>query len=268
MQDRYVGDIGDFVKLALLRSLSPNCNLGVVWYLIPDESHNNDGRHIDYLRKDDWRRLDPELFEGLKAIVASGERSVGALERSNLLRNCRYASGCLSLPKSYPARAASRKVWLRDAAEAVSDCDLVFLDPDNGLQPEGFRSGAAKAIKSVSFSDLSRFKAPGRTLILYHHQTRRPGGHAVEIGHNATRLRKQSFDRVDALRAKPYSPRVFFLLNASDDIRTKAAAFAAAWGSDRVTWRKDAFDLELKSGMNLATALSIGADSSPTDLGY
>ena len=62
VQDRYVGDIGDFVKLALLRALSPGRSLGVGWYLTPDEAHTSDGRHTGYLHKPDrWRALDPEL---------------------------------------------------------------------------------------------------------------------------------------------------------------------------------------------------------------
>lgn len=39
MQDRYVGDIGDFGKYGLLRALcAHDLSLGVVWYLVPDES--------------------------------------------------------------------------------------------------------------------------------------------------------------------------------------------------------------------------------------
>ncbi len=46
MQDRYTADIGDFGKYGLLRALcSPvddgsNAWLGLVWYLVPDESLN------------------------------------------------------------------------------------------------------------------------------------------------------------------------------------------------------------------------------------
>ena len=44
MQDRYAGDIGDFVKLGLLRALSSGCKLGIAWYRFPDEDHNGDER--------------------------------------------------------------------------------------------------------------------------------------------------------------------------------------------------------------------------------
>ncbi len=53
IQDRYSGDIGDYGKLGLLRSLSrTGLRIGVNWYLTPDEDHNGDGRHTDYLRDD------------------------------------------------------------------------------------------------------------------------------------------------------------------------------------------------------------------------
>ena len=33
MQNRYVGDIGDYVKYGLLRALADGRQLGVAWYL-------------------------------------------------------------------------------------------------------------------------------------------------------------------------------------------------------------------------------------------
>lgn len=66
MEDRYAGNIGDYVKLALLRQLSAGRNLGIAWYLYPDEGHNVNGRHIGYLNLPHrWRHLDPELFDAL-----------------------------------------------------------------------------------------------------------------------------------------------------------------------------------------------------------
>ena len=60
MQDRYAGDIGDLFKLALLRGISSGYSLGLAWYHFPDEGHNNDGRHVDYLdQKELYGTLDP-----------------------------------------------------------------------------------------------------------------------------------------------------------------------------------------------------------------
>ena len=46
MQDKDVGDIGDRIKLPLLRRLEPGRRVGVVWWLFPDETSKGDGRHI------------------------------------------------------------------------------------------------------------------------------------------------------------------------------------------------------------------------------
>jgi len=35
MQNRFVADIGDYVKLAILRALARDRSLGVVWWLFP-----------------------------------------------------------------------------------------------------------------------------------------------------------------------------------------------------------------------------------------
>ena len=79
MQDRYAGDIGDFVKLGLLRAISPGRRLGVAWYRFPDESHNGDGRHIGYLnQQQEYEALDPGLFNHLRDVV-SRERSIASL---------------------------------------------------------------------------------------------------------------------------------------------------------------------------------------------
>ena len=89
MQDRYVGDVGDFAKYGLLRRLTGRpdqrkIRLGVVWCLFPNETHNNDGRHVSYLRKPEFESLDDPLLAALRNIVASGRRCISTVSRSGL----------------------------------------------------------------------------------------------------------------------------------------------------------------------------------------
>ena len=96
MQNRYAGDVGDFVKLGLLRHLaSPptrggaGLSVGVNWYLVPDEHHNQDGKHTAYLepRNPVHRELaacDLDLIRRLADVVGS-TRSVEALELGGAL---------------------------------------------------------------------------------------------------------------------------------------------------------------------------------------
>jgi hypothetical protein len=78
MQNRYVGDVGDYGKYALLRGLCdpdarPAVRLGVVWCLFPDETFNNDGKHISYLKDPQFAQLDIDLHAALAVIVSTVE---------------------------------------------------------------------------------------------------------------------------------------------------------------------------------------------------
>lgn len=69
MQNRYVGDIGDFAKYGLLRVIQAIKHLGVAWYLHPDEGPNGDGRHTEYLsQSEEFENLDRHLFVTMEAL--------------------------------------------------------------------------------------------------------------------------------------------------------------------------------------------------------
>ncbi|HEV2675508.1 MAG TPA: hypothetical protein VGV37_13270 [Aliidongia sp.] len=227
MQDRYAGDIGDYLKLAILRSIMPEHRLGVAWWMYPDEGHNGDGRHTDYLNHaEQWRHFDPELFDNLGRIVKLENRRVSALQEADLLPGAVYCTEQIPTAGLRIERRAARDEWFQRVKSDLDDCDLLFLDPDNGLETKGFDSGAPKAGKSVGLKELQALQRPGRTIVVYHHQTRMRGGHGYERAHWGKRLREAGFLIVDALRASPFSARAFFLLDASPRIRKNAEQLA------------------------------------------
>jgi len=239
MQNRYTGDIGDFVKLGILRALSPGHRLGVAWWLYPDEGHNDDGRHIGYLSQPEkWRHFDPTLFDALSEIVASGQRTVRAVETATILPGATFASETIPVGGTIAERPQMRRQWFETVLRTLDAADLVFADPDNGLEPSGHSLGSAKAGKSILLAELRALAKPGRCLIVYHHQTRRQGGHHSEIEYWADRLRESGFSTVDALRARPFSPRVFFLLDAPADVRQRAMQIEVDW-QGWITWHPD-----------------------------
>jgi hypothetical protein len=123
----------------------------------------------------------------------------------------------------------ARQGWLGRVVSSLEQCDVIFLDPDNGLEPDGFSFGSRAAGKSVAISELVALARPGRTLIVYHHHTRRPGGHLAEIDYWRDRLTGSGFGRVDALRCRAFSPRCYFFLNGSNKIAERADQFAQRW---------------------------------------
>jgi hypothetical protein len=156
------GLIRGSLKLRILRALSPGCRLGIAWWLFPDEDHNGDGRHIGYLeRRSQWRHLDPELFDALGEIVSSGQRDVRALEAADILPGAVFASDVIPVDGPTPQRRPAREQWFASVQRTLEGADLVFVDPDNGLEPDGYSHGSAKSGKSVLLSEL-RDRRPSR----------------------------------------------------------------------------------------------------------
>jgi hypothetical protein len=147
------------------------------------------------------------------------------------------------IPTDRPAsqRKQARSDWLAKVKYQLADADIVFVDPDNGFEPSGFSPGSVNAGKSVMFSELLELTRSGRSLIVYHHHTRRAGGHHAEIAYWADRLCATGFTTIDALRARPYSPRAYFLLNATPDVRKTAEQITGHW-EGLITWHQDKAD--------------------------
>jgi hypothetical protein len=175
----------------------------------------------------------------LVGVVSSGQRNLRALEASNILPGAIFADEVIPSDGSLAQRRQARREWFVRMKDSLTGADLVFVDPHNGLEPAGYRHGSAKAGKSVLLTELHELARPGRCLIVYHHHTRRKGGHRSEIEYWAERLRVTGFVTVDALRAKPYSPRVYFLLNAPPDLRRRAEQIESDW-QGWITWHADA----------------------------
>ena len=173
MENRYVGDVGDFGKYGLLRWLTgmkdptpPDkepLRLGVVWYLHTPEN-NEDGKFIGYLKnKKLFRECDCELYKSLGQLVENS-RNVLAVEEAGILQAVAYY-------KTLLCQKTDRIVWREGALNAINEkeANLVFVDPDNGIV-----SGTVSpsSTKHVSMDDLECFANPNKSLVIYHHLRR------------------------------------------------------------------------------------------------
>lgn len=228
MQNRYAGDVGDYVKLSLLRALTRGRKLGIAWYLYPDEDHNSDGRHTSYLRQPEkWRCLDPELFDALSALVLS-ERSIAALEPC--LHGGRFASAQLPTAVMPAERCVARSNWFKAVSDELADCDIVFADPDNGLVDDAaYRRRNRTFGKQMPLSEAIALSQK-RVAVIYHHNTRFKGGHDAEVDHWIAQLGRRAI----AVRATAYSCRTFFIINPDEEIVKRAEAFCERWRGHRV----------------------------------
>ncbi len=179
MQDRYVGDVGDFGKYGLLRLLATQTDLrlAVIWYLFGDESHNFDGRHVSYLRKPEFSRPDPALHAALDTLIQRGRRSIKAVQKSKILpSDTIYFGRLISDPQGEVVnkrrRAAARMRWLGLAMQSSAPAELIFMDPDNGIETISVQRHSPKSGKYVYWDELSPFWERGQSLLIYHHLNR------------------------------------------------------------------------------------------------
>ena len=212
MQNRYTGDIGDFGKLGLLRQLSrTGLSIGVNWYLTSDETHNGDGRHISYLKNGTFRACDEQLWSALGKIGDSGKREVSALERPDILRATFYSRMLDFTGTDKTERQMLRWEWHNLAMEKLRACDIVFVDPDNGLMVPS-ADGTPRSNKFVLPFELAEYYRAGASVIYYQHKARRPD--EFYIAQNKQLIASGAFPNAETLglKFKKTSQRYYFCL--------------------------------------------------------
>ena len=174
MQDRYTGDIGDYGKLGMLRCLATTgLRVGVNWYRTPDEDHNEDGRFTQYAYDSSYRDCDPQLWASLAQILNANQRRVESLETPDILDAVFFNERLDFSNIFYRERAGIRADWHRQALAALNGCEIVFVDPDNGLMvPSAWRS--KKSNKYVLPEELYDYYRQGASVVYYQHKARRP----------------------------------------------------------------------------------------------
>ena len=244
MQDRYAGDAGDFGKYGLLRWLcGPDAygvalRLGVLWYRFEDATPG-DGKYVSYLdpqRAQEYSKCDPELFQQMHSIVR-GQRSIAAVETSGALPlGTAFFGDKLAFGRNEPrpSGALKRRDWLEAGHRAVAHADLVFADPDNGLEVPSVGRLGAKGPKYVYYDDLRACWDRGQSLVVYQHITRK-GTAEEQIGarHDALREHLEGAEPV-TLRWRRFTSRAYFVIPAADHAERLAARYAAflasPWG--------------------------------------
>lgn len=185
MQDKYVGDVGDFGKYLLLnmiiktaKSSGQNIDLGINWYYVKyEKGKESDGRHIDYLNpmnrnSFEFRNCDPDLYDKLKQIIIDKKRYIREVEERGIIQSpASYYSEPLDNEDGYPV---GRNNWFERSSKALKRADIIFLDPDNGIQTEKVKKIYKRSVKYVFRDEMEMYYKEGKTLIIYNHRDRSP----------------------------------------------------------------------------------------------
>jgi hypothetical protein len=170
MKDQYIGDVNDYIKYALLRALAGahNGRLHVCWMLTPADGRTDGGRVTyltDALR---FRDFDPRLFDALANLVSADRRSVRAIEATKILPSAIFHTDIL------PDAAAGRQLYFAKVWSRLDPGDLIFFDPDNGLEVSSVQRGGRNSSKYLYWDELAIALNENRSICAYQHFPRRP----------------------------------------------------------------------------------------------
>lgn len=171
MKNQYFGDINDYKKYSLLRLLGGNGQIEMVvcWVLTEDDG-GTDGKRIRYLEQPEtWQKYDPVVYEHLREhVLDKGIRHVNSIERANVLRNCRFYAEVIQDDTHLRDQYFDKFFKLAEGA------DLVFFDPDNGLEVKSVPRGKKKSSKYIYWSEIETSYKSGHSILLYQHFPRKP----------------------------------------------------------------------------------------------
>jgi hypothetical protein len=185
VKDQYAADVNDYLKYALLRALSAahRGRLHVCWMLTAPDGRS-DGSRLSYLSfPERFRGLDPPLFDELLGIVTERRRSVQAIQDATVLPGARFHSALLL------DRSDAREEYLRAFWKASGKEELVFFDPDNGLEVRSTPPGRRGSSKYLYWDELAVALGERRAVCVYQHFPR--VAREAYVGGRLTQMRER-----------------------------------------------------------------------------
>jgi len=227
MKNQYFGDINDYRKYGLLRLLSDREKIttAVCWMLTPDDGRA-DGSLTDYLHQPEkWQHFDTPLFDHLRDLVLHRNlRDVRGVETVAILPSCRFAPGLL------PDDAEGRAAYFETFAGVTEGCDLIFFDPDNGIEVRSKPRGRKDSSKYVYWHEIEDAFDAGHSLLIYQHFPRVKREPFIE-----TKTRELA-EKTGAREVFSFgTPHVLFLLAPQEErrefFRARSLGVTDFWGS-------------------------------------
>ena len=208
MKNQYAGDVGDYTKLGILRGLeNAGFSIGLNWYLTPDEPEHSktftDGKHTKFLEFD-CDTPDSDLHCALQKIGLSNNRTVARLERAKLFENTLFWNKILE--------GKSRDKWHLEAFKKLGKQDVIFLDPDNGLEVKSTNPYSKNGNKYTTYKEAADYYVQGATVIIYNHRDRKPKNEYLKRFYRFIDMEETKNAKMFYLRASRYSVRDYLFL--------------------------------------------------------
>jgi hypothetical protein len=165
MKHQYFGDINDYRKYGILRVFSASgFKITVCWMLTENDTHNDGGR-ISYLQhRENFRSYDRDLFDTLhRDVFKQNRRTIHQVQKHRLISHARYLSGFVSDNINH------RQKYFEQLSRIAQGSDLIFFDPDNGIEIKSKPKGKKDSNKYLYWDEIERFWKLGYSLLIYQH---------------------------------------------------------------------------------------------------
>ena len=170
MKNQYIGDINDYRKYGLLRILAKTGigSILVVW-MLTSLDRKNDGAKTNYLQNPfKYAGFDKELYEKLKKIRGNLDQNskpptTQSIEHGSIIPEARFFSDLV------PDSKDTRMHWFSSLQKKIEHCDLIFLDPDNGIEVRSVKYGTKNSSKYVYWKELHVLWEKGKSILVYQH---------------------------------------------------------------------------------------------------
>jgi len=168
MKVQYFGDINDYRKFALLRLLSEagRFKIGVCWMLTEADGTTQGAKRGYQKQPDKWRAYDPPLFDALTK--APPQPTIGDLRR---IEAEALIAGSTFFNEFTPDSRSGRDSFHGQCMAAFADRNVVFLDPDNGLEVK-LPKGRKRSSKYAFLDEIADHYGAARSILLYQHYPR------------------------------------------------------------------------------------------------
>jgi hypothetical protein len=145
-------------------AVAGSARIGVCWMLTPPDDRP-DGGKISYLDQPEaWQSHEPEVFDRLRSVRGTpGMRRLRLIERSDII------PGALFFNEHLSDRLDLRRAYFAAAFDELKTAELIFFDPDNGLDVKSTPRGHAGSSKFIYRDEVADTYRHGHSVLVYQH---------------------------------------------------------------------------------------------------
>lgn len=209
MKNQYFGDINDYKKYGLIRQFATFTALKTVicWMLTPNNDEN-EGLQIQYLDNPrQWAMYDKPLFQYLEKhkskLLDKQNRNVSIIQNKDILPKCKFFKEIICDDGELRSR------YFQKLLNISNDADLIFFDPDIGLETF-VKRGNKRSSQYLYWSEVKAAYDKGLSILIYQHRHR-----SKTVENMAEYLRVEALKLFMPVNIFIYkTPNVLFLLIA------------------------------------------------------